>query len=97
MGKIYVIGIGPGNESDMTIRAAQTIKSCDIIVGYKVYTDLVRKVFPDKEYYESGMRQELARCEKCVEFARLGKTVALICSGDAGVYGMVAPSASVIF
>ena len=90
-GKIYVVGIGPGNADDMTVRARRVLENCDIIAGYKTYTDLVRDLFPDKEFYENGMRGEKERCEKCVEFALQGKTVALICSGDSGVYGMASP------
>lgn len=90
-GKIYVVGIGPGNADDMTVRARRVLESCDIIAGYKTYIDLVRDEFSDKEFYENGMRGEKERCEKCVEFALNGKTVALICSGDSGVYGMASP------
>ncbi len=90
-GKIYVVGIGPGNADDMTVRARRVLESCDIIAGYKTYIDLVRNDFSDKEFYENGMRGEIERCEKCVEFALDGKTVALICSGDSGVYGMASP------
>ena len=88
MGKIYVVGIGPGNLENMTLKAKEVIEKCDIIVGYKTYTGLIKKDFPDKDFYENGMRGETERCEKCVEFAEAGKTVALISSGDAGVYGM---------
>ena len=90
-GKIYVVGIGPGNVDDMTVRARRVLEGCDIIAGYKTYIDLVKDEFPDKEYYENGMRGEVERCEKCVEYALSGKTVALICSGDSGVYGMASP------
>ena len=90
-GKIYVVGIGPGDADDMTVRAGRALESSDIIAGYKTYTDLVRDAFPHKEFYENGMRGEKERCEKCVEFAMNGKTVSLICSGDSGVYGMASP------
>ncbi len=91
MGKIYVIGIGPGDEKMMTRAANEALASCDVIAGYRAYTDLVRDRYPDKEYFENGMRGEIERCEKCVELAKAGKTVALICSGDSGVYGMASP------
>ena len=91
MGKIYVLGIGPGDIKMMTIAARQVLDECDIIAGYKAYTELIRDYFKDKEFFENGMRGETERCEKCVEYARKGKTVALICSGDAGVYGMASP------
>ena len=91
MGRIYVTGIGPGDIKMMTIKAHEILERCDVIVGYKTYTQLIKEYFPDKEYYENGMRGETERCERSLEFARAGKTVALICSGDAGVYGMASP------
>ena len=90
-GKIYVVGIGPGDRAMMTGKAQEALELSDVIVGYKAYTELVRADYPDKEFYENGMRGEIERCEKCVELAREGKTAALVCSGDAGVYGMASP------
>ncbi len=91
MGRIYVVGIGPGDKQMMTEQAQKVLEQCDIIVGYKTYIDIAKNFYPDKEYFENGMRQETERCEKCVEFAKDGRTVALICSGDAGIYGMASP------
>ena len=91
MGKIFVVGIGPGDSSMMTVQAKNALDSADVIVGYKTYIDLIRADYYDKDFFENGMRGEIERCEKCVEYARDGKTVALICSGDAGVYGMASP------
>ena len=91
MSRIYVVGIGPGDKEMMTEQAQKVLMLCDIIVGYKTYTDIVKNYYPDKEYYENGMRQETERCKKCVELAKEGRTVALICSGDAGIYGMASP------
>lgn len=91
MGKIYVVGIGPGSIDNMTIRAKKALDESDIFVGYRAYIDLIREEYPHKEFYENGMRGEIERCEKCVEFALSGKTVSIICSGDAGVYGMASP------
>ena len=91
MGKIYVVGIGPGKSDMMTVQAKEALNSSDVIVGYKTYIDLVRDEYSEKEFYENGMRGEIERCEKCVTYAKEGKTVALICSGDAGVYGMASP------
>ena len=88
---IYVIGIGPGEADMMTAQALTALDKCDVIIGYKAYTELVADRFPDKEIIPSSMREETDRCEKCIEMARAGKTVALICSGDAGVYGMASP------
>lgn len=72
----------------MTIRAAEALKKCDVIVGYTVYVELVKEHFPDKEFLTTPMRKEAERCRLAFEEAEKGKTVAMICSGDAGVYGM---------
>ena len=87
-GKIYVVGIGPGNMEDISVRAYKTLKNVDIIAGYTTYVDLVKDEFKDKEFYVSGMKKEIDRCEKVLELAKEGKIVALISSGDAGIYGM---------
>lgn len=87
-GKIYVVGIGPGNMEDISIRAYNTLKNVDIIAGYITYVDLVKDEFSEKEFYVSGMKKEIDRCEKVLELAKEGKKVALISSGDAGIYGM---------
>ena len=88
MSKIYVVGIGPGEYEQMTMRAANALSSCDTIVGYTVYVDLVKEHFAGKEFLTTPMRKEVDRCILAFEEARKGKTVAMICSGDAGVYGM---------
>ena len=88
MNKIYVIGIGPGSYEQMTIKAAEALKKCDVIVGYTVYVDLLREYFGEKEFLTTPMRQEVRRCEMAFEEAKKGKMVAMVCSGDAGVYGM---------
>lgn len=88
MHKLYIVGIGPGNYEQMTIRAAEVLKTCDVIVGYTVYIDLIREHFGEKEFLTTPMRQEVKRCEMAFETAMEGKTVVMICSGDAGVYGM---------
>lgn len=88
MKKIYVVGIGPGEYESMTIRACRILKECDVIVGYTVYVELVEQYFPGKEFLTTPMRREKERCELAFSEAVKGKTVAMICSGDAGVYGM---------
>lgn len=88
MSKVYVVGIGPGEYEQMTIKAARVLESCDTIVGYTVYVDLVKEHFPKKEFLTTPMTQEVERCELAFQEASKGKTVAMICSGDAGVYGM---------
>lgn len=88
MSKMYVVGIGPGAYELMTIKAAEVLKECDVIVGYTVYIDLVKDHFPGKEFLSTPMRKEVDRCRLAFEEAAKGKNVAMICSGDAGVYGM---------
>lgn len=88
MSKVYVVGIGPGAYEKMTIQAANALKECDTIVGYTVYVNLVKEHFADKEFLTTPMRKEVERCELAFSEAAKGKTVAMICSGDAGVYGM---------
>ena len=90
MGKVIVVGIGPGSYEDMTIRADRALQSCDAIVGYGVYVDLVKERYPDKAFYETPMTQEAKRCALALDLARAGKTAAMVCSGDSGIYGMAA-------
>ena len=85
---IWIVGFGPGDRRHMTIEAQEAMQSADVIVGYSGYNALMKPFFPDKEYIETGMRGEVKRCEEAVSLAESGKNVALICSGDAGVYGM---------
>lgn len=85
---IYVVGMGPGKESMMTPEAMEILKNSDVIIGYTVYLKLLGTRFSDKELLSTPMRQEQERCQLCFEKAREGKKVALICSGDAGIYGM---------
>ena len=88
MHKLFVVGLGPGGADGMTIRAQNVLRASDVIVGYTVYIDLVRADFPDKEFLSTPMRKEVDRVKLALETAAQGRTVALICSGDAGVYGM---------
>ena len=87
-GKIYVVGIGPGKKANMTFKAYEAMKNSDVIVGYKTYTDLIKEYFPNIEIKSSGMMKEVDRCIEVLKLAKTGKNVALISSGDAGVYGM---------
>ncbi|BFL47477.1 precorrin-3B C(17)-methyltransferase [Lactonifactor longoviformis] len=88
MNKLYVVGIGPGEYEQMTIKAANALKESDVIIGYTVYVDLVKEHFPGKEFMTTPMKKEVDRCVMAFEEAKKGKTVSMICSGDAGVYGM---------
>ncbi len=91
MSTIYIVGMGPGCRENMTSEAIEAIRQSDVVIGYTVYVDLMKEIFPGKPYMTTPMRQEIERCRMCFEEARAGKTVSLICSGDAGVYGMAAP------
>ena len=88
MGKIYVVGLGPGNKENMTFRAYDVLKNSDIIIGYKTYVDLIEGMFPDKKIIKSYMKKEVERCEETLKLALEGNIISLISSGDAGVYGM---------
>ena len=88
IGKVYVIGLGPGAEKEMTYQASTALEKSEVIIGYTVYTGLIRERFPDKKYLSTPMRQEVIRCEMAMDEAMKGSTVAMVCSGDAGIYGM---------
>ena len=88
MNKIYVTGLGPGAEDQMTIRARKVLEHCPVIIGYTVYIDLIRDLFPGKVFITTPMRREADRCRMAFEEAEKGQDVALVCSGDAGIYGM---------
>lgn len=88
MSWIKSVGIGPGNINDMTTRALEAIRECDVIVGYKTYVDLIKDIAEEKEIISSGMRSEINRCVKALELAKEGKKVCVISSGDSGIYGM---------
>lgn len=88
MNKVYVVGMGPGAYEEMTVRAVKTLEACEVIVGYTVYVDLLREHFPGKEFMTTSMRKEVQRCHMAFEAAAAGKTTAMVCSGDAGIYGM---------
>lgn len=87
MGKLYVIGIGPGGLDEMTLRAVKAIEECDIIVGYTKYIEMVKDLIKDKEIFKTGMRGEEERCREALELSK-DKKVALISTGDSGIYGM---------
>ena len=91
MGKLFVVGLGPGGVEQMTKRAYDALKSCDVIAGYNVYVNLIKEDFKEKEFLSNGMRKEVDRCKLALDEALKGKTVAMISSGDAGVYGMASP------
>lgn len=91
MKKLYVIGIGPGGEGRMTFEAIKALEESDVIVGYTPYLEYVKKFIEGKETFDSGMRKEIERCEKAIEFSESGKTTSIISTGDAGLYAMAGP------
>lgn len=88
MKKLYIIGIGPGDQQFMTKEADYALNECDVICGYNVYVDLVKDFYPNKELLQTGMTKEVDRCVQALDQASLGKTVAMVCSGDSAIYGM---------
>jgi len=90
LSKLYVVGIGPGDREDMTIRADRVLRDCEVIVGYNVYVDLIKDLYPGKEFLTTPMTKEADRCRMALANAKSGKTTAVICSGDSSIYGMSA-------
>lgn len=88
MTKVYAVGLGPGGKEMMTEEAIHAIEMSDVICGYTVYVDLITSMFPEKETFTTPMKKEIDRCKWALETAQSGKTVAMVCSGDSGVYGM---------
>ena len=87
-GTLYVVGMGPGEKKQMTGQALEVMEQCQVIAGYTVYVELVRGLFPHKEFLTTAMTREEERCRKAFDCCMEGKNTAMICSGDAGVYGM---------
>ena len=85
---LSVIGIGPGSQAMMTMEAVEALQAAEIVVGYKTYTHLVKAFTGDKQVIKTGMCKEIERCQAAIELAQAGHNVALISSGDAGIYGM---------
>ena len=90
MSKLSIVGIGPGDYDNMTVRADRVLRECDTIIGYTVYVDLVKERYPGKEFRSTPMTREVDRCRMALDAAREGKQVAMVCSGDSGIYGMAA-------
>lgn len=88
IGKIFVVGCGAMNEGSLTMNAYKALESSDIIVGYKKYVEEIKKFFPHKHFFVSAMKEEVERVKKALIFARSGKNVSIVSSGDAGIYGM---------
>ncbi|WP_028828767.1 precorrin-3B C(17)-methyltransferase [Proteocatella sphenisci] len=86
--KIYVVGFGPGGEDQITPRALEALRKSDVIAGYSLYVDLIKDIIKDKKLIQTPMKKEVQRCQMAIDEALKGQTVAMISSGDAGVYGM---------
>lgn len=86
--KLYVIGLGPGDAQHMTPAALAAIEESSIVTGYQVYLDLISGLIDGKETFSTGMRMETERCREALRRAGEGAVVSLVCSGDAGIYGM---------
>lgn len=87
-GKLLIVGIGPGNADHVTFRAKEAIQESDMIVGYKTYVELIEGLITEQEIISMGMTGEVARAQEAIKQAESGRVVAVISSGDAGVYGM---------
>ena len=88
---VFVVGLGPGGGQFLTVQAQSALQQAEVLCGYTVYIDLVRPLYPEKECYTTGMTREIDRCRWALDTAQAGRDVALVCSGDAGVYGMASP------
>jgi len=93
---IFIVGLGPGGEDEITPRAVQALEASDIIVGYKTYVDLLVSRLGHKKLIPFAMKQEIERCRQAAALALAGNNVALVSGGDAGVYGMAGPMLEVL-
>ena len=86
--KLSCVGLGPGGAEGMTLRAQAALREAELIVGYTTYIELLGEGFPQAELLATPMRGEVERCQRALEEAAKGRRVAVVCSGDPGVYGM---------
>ncbi len=96
-GRISLVGIGPGSLDHMTPAARQAIIEADTVIGYATYIKLIKPLLDGKEVIKKAMTEEIDRALEALDRARQGRRVALVCSGDAGVYGMAGPTYEVLF
>jgi precorrin-3B C17-methyltransferase len=90
-GKIFLVGLGPGDMGQMTSRALAAVAAADVAIGYRTYLRLIAHLLEDKEVIERGMAEEIDRCREAIAFAEAGRVVVLVSSGDVGVFGMAGP------
>jgi len=95
-GALFLVGIGSGDHKDMTAHCIAVLRNCDLVVGYKRYVDLAKPFIGEKYVISSGMSQEIERCTKAIAEAKKGRNVALVSSGDPGVYGMAGLALEII-
>jgi precorrin-3B C17-methyltransferase len=91
-GKLFLIGFGPGGHDHLTFRARQAIADSEVVIGYSTYIKLIADLLDGKQVIRKGMTEELDRATEAIDLARAGKTVALVSSGDIGIYGMAGPT-----
>lgn len=91
MAKLYVVGIGPGGKEHLTLKAADVLQKCQVIVGYTLYIELVREFIEGKTIVATGMTGEIERCKRAIEEVKKGKETCIVSTGDAGLYGMAGP------
>ncbi len=91
MAELFVVGLGPGDAAYLTGEAAAALERAEVLCGYSVYVELIAPQYPGREIVTTPMKHEVERCRRALELASTGRTVALVCSGDAVVDGMAAP------
>ena len=90
-GLIYLVGLGPGSYGNLTPSARDALRASDSIIGFHSYVDQITELIQGKEILSMPLGQEMERAEKAVDLANTGKTVSVVSSGDAGIYGMSGP------
>ncbi len=90
-GKLHLVGLGPGDAQYLAPAASQALSESDVIVGFRAYIDQIQGLITSKEVVSMELGQELERASAAVDFAYAGRTVAVVSSGDAGIYGMSGP------
>ena len=90
-GELYVVGLGPGGREYLNAEADEALQRCDLIVGYTAYIKLIEGWYVGAELRATPMMREMDRCRMAFQEAESGRNVAMVCSGDAGVYGMASP------
>jgi cobalt-precorrin 5A hydrolase/precorrin-3B C17-methyltransferase len=96
-GKLFLVGIGPGDLEHMTLRAREALFLSEVVIGYRTYTRLIEPLIAQKEVIATGMGDEVKRARKAVGLAKQDRTVSLVCSGDAGIYGMAGLVGEIIY